>query len=81
VKISVYGPSSDLDMVALGELIKHIPPESVEVLIKCPVRKSVRERVCQLPNHLFYDASCDNTTFVHLVQSSPTAEFVVTVTR
>lgn len=81
MKLAVYGPSSDLDMVALGELVKHIPPESVEVLIKCPVRKSVRERACQHPNHLFYDASCDNKTFVHLVQSSPTAEFVVTVSQ
>lgn len=77
MKISIYGP--ELNMVALGEMIKIIPPDALDVLIKCPLRKSVRERACQFPNRLTYDASVDNKFFIHLIQDGPTGKFEITL--
>lgn len=77
MKINIYGP--DLSMEALAEMIKHIPPDAVEVIIKCPLRKSVAERACQHPNRLTYDASCDNKIFIHLIQDGPTGKFEILV--
>jgi hypothetical protein len=66
LKIGIYGPC--LDMVALGELIKHIPVGSKEVVIQAPARRAIDLRACMRPGWLEYSASVDNKVFIHLAQ-------------
>jgi hypothetical protein len=66
LKIQVFGPC--LDMMALGELIKHIPVGSKEVMVQAPPRRAIDLRACQRPGWLEYSASVDNQTFIHLIQ-------------
>lgn len=78
MKIAIYGPNKDDPGIA--ELLKHVPPDTLEVKITAPLRNAIDRRACQHPNWLFLDASCDDKVFIHLVQVSPTAPYIVSVT-
>lgn len=68
LKINIYGPADLLDMMALGELIKHIPVGASEVIVQAAPRRAIDLRACQRPGWLEYSASVDNKTFIHLAQ-------------
>lgn len=78
MKISIYGPRPD--GLAIAEIIKHIPAKAQETIIQAPPRRAVDLRPCQRPNHLEYTASVDNKVFIHLSQTSETANYEVKVT-
>jgi len=76
MKISIYGPLP-IDGAAIAELLKHIPEDAKDVLIQAPPRNAIDRRPCQHPGWLFYSASIDNNTFLHLSQQGPTARYEV----
>lgn len=78
LKISVYGPLPD--MLALAELVKHVPPEAKEVVVQAPLRRAVDLRPCQRPGVLEMSASIDNCKFLHLSQLTTTAPYEVKTT-
>jgi len=78
MKLHIYGPA--IDVRAIAEMMKHVPEDADTVIIQAPPRRAVDLRPCQRPGYLEYAASVDNKLFVHLSQSSPTAEYEVKVT-
>lgn len=75
LSIKIYG--TVLDMRAIAEIVKYIPPTAQEVKVTSPPRVPIDARPCQHPGTLFLDASVDDKLFIHLEQSSPTAEYTV----
>lgn len=78
MKITIYGPAPD--MVAIAEMLKHLPEGAKEILIQAPLRRAVDLKTCQRPGYLEYSASVDNKLFINLSQSSKTADYEVKVT-
>lgn len=75
MKINVYG--SQVEMRALAELVKYIPPETKEVQVTSPPRRPIDARPCLQPGMLFMDACCDNKLVIHLTQKSVDSPFKV----
>lgn len=75
MKISIYGACPEPAMIA--ELVKHIPEDTKDVVVKSNARNPLGIRPCQHPGVLFMDASLDNKTFLHLQQDTPTSEIQV----
>jgi hypothetical protein len=77
MKVAIYG--KEPDMLAIAEMMKHVPNDTQEVLFKCPQRIGIDVKPCQHPGWLIYDANLDNTKFINLVQKSATAPYEVTL--
>jgi len=79
MKITIYGAKPE--PIPFAKLMEAVPETAHTVLIQSNARKPLGIRPCQHPGWLFYEATVDETLFLHLVQEGVDGPITVKQTQ